>query len=734
MRKPYFQIIDDCIDQFRLDEKRTFNFALVDFADTVFHNYGHKPVLSQQEVYLLLSHAQEFVSSAGRDNVTVRKLGEFISHSLRVLPRPETKAEAIYEIIFEDRPASDAATVTSDDIARFISLLPLKQYWDNSGVIYRRACCDEQTFSNVFLYQYRYDAPGRRPADIQCREIIIPQHCSDPNEVRGRVDGLMQQNYQINSDYFGLQPYDRDLYNLYGQLYDLLNWGASNPQGVINYVEARAREFSFLNCVFPLVLHGIYYGVAYFDLPSEYFASQQGATECFSRFLDKGWTYVTHYFPSIIMDAYNSRMIDRFTRNSSSATLDIVNVVSSKVPLHSCYDARTGQLFYFQPPSDEIRKELTHEDLALGLKGNTPEFAEAIGRVDSSIHPKNLISIPQQIFDQELYFNFNLPLLPGREKCIPILESHLAQAAFVLETLQFRHEREVFEERSRILDMLAHDEKTTQELLISDLEEGLPSDLAALQLREQSHKEKIMRNHMLSRSAFFRDAEEAHELRPGNLQDMFVQLFCKVWRVWLKSTRFRESFRRNRQPSFALTSETPREVVEQFLSKYFSPETTCRMQACLALLRDTFEEFSGHSDIEIIAPPLLLTEFTRVRIETVLYNLLCNYFKHAAVSRLTGKNECSLRLVAEPAQNHVDFKFSFSNSTLIKERFSEDLAALTLPGHQVNGLQIVRYLIESEPGEKPPYLSILHENYVWQIEIVRECRGCRQIPMVNPHS
>lgn len=731
MRKPYFEIIDDCIDKFRLEDGGTFNFSLLDFSDDVFHNYGRKPPLPTNAVFYLLTHAQNIIDRFGRENPAVKKFADYLAKEIRLFSPPDEMVNAIFEIIFAGKPVSMLSTPTSNHIARFISYLPLKHYWDNSGFIYKKAFEQEQ-FMGIYLYQYRYDQHHRRPAQVLCREIEIPEEAKHPDILEEKLSAFVEQPFKINAEYFGLESCDDELYDLYGQLFDLLNWGVSNPEGVMNYLDARTEEFSFYNCVFPVVFHGIYYGIAYFDLPAEFFERTRSAAEKLSRILLKGWTYVNHYFPAMILDAYNSRMIGRYTRiKEVTAAEEIIKVVNSKVPFRACYDRQTGALYYLKLAAGEIAKTLESVNLAKALDCASTTFHEWLLAFDPNVHPNQLCTVPQKILGHDLIFLFDLYYLPGKEKCVPILESHLGQAALVLETMKDQREREAYIERTRIFDMIAHDAKTTRELLIGDLEDGIDSDLAAALLQEQSRKEQVLRNFLLRRPNFHGNGQPDQPQKRIILEERFAQLFGKTWRVWLKSRRFRESFRRNARPNLPLSINATKQESECFFREYFQRYPGQPARACIEILRASFCDLSPTASMQVTAPPLLLLEHAESRIDEILYNLLCNYFKHAARSELTGYNECVMRIEAIPTPQSIQFHFVFSNSTSDKERFKEDLRDLWQYKHEMRGLQIIRYLIEADAGETPPQLNLRQENYMWHIEISRECHGCRENALVD---
>lgn len=727
MQRFYAEIIDECIEKFRLEDGLTFNFSLLDFRGEVFHNYGLKPPLPEHDLLRLLTHAQKYLNEEGRQNPAFPKLIDALADDIS---RSDEAARAVYEVVFENRPASTLPPVTSKHIARLVSFLPTKHYWDNSGLIYRRACQDEANFSKIYLSHYLYDEQHRRAEEVLCREIGIPAAAIDSYHLKEKFAELHNQPFRRNDEFFGLEPRDRELYELYGRLYDLLNWGASNPSSVISYLDAHSQQFEFYNCVFPIVFHGIYYGVAYFDLPGDYFHRTRNVAEKLSRILAKGLTFVNHYFPAMIFDAYNSRLINRFTREQAESAHEVVRLVNSKVPFHFCYDFETGRVFSFELPPGEISKHMLENRWPAKLDYASPDFVERFAQLDSQTHPGQLRALRQQIFTHDLVFVFDLNLLPGREKCLPILESHLGQAAIVLQTLKDQGERKVFKERMHMLDMLAHDAKITRELLIADMLDGLEPDIAAQQLIEQSRKEKVMRNLLLRRPGGMREGAPEQAIRQINLTDLFVSLFCKIWRAWLKSRRFGESFRRNRHPAFLLSAESPRYEVLDFLQAHLKAWPGQPERACLDVLRNSFIALSENAEISIAAPPLLMSEQAIHRIEAILYNLLSNLFNHISPSRLTGCNECVIRLAAARQDKGVYFNFSMSNSTDTKERFAEDIKAM-LRSQEVRGLQILRHLMRVHERESPAEFRVRQENYMWHIHLGRECRDCSENMLVD---
>lgn len=106
MQRSYADIIDECIEKFRLEEGLSFNFSLLDFRDEVFHNYGLKPPLPEHEMRQLLSHAQKYVNEQGRKNPAFTKLKSYLWNDLRNTSEQEIKA--LFEIILENRPVSSS--------------------------------------------------------------------------------------------------------------------------------------------------------------------------------------------------------------------------------------------------------------------------------------------------------------------------------------------------------------------------------------------------------------------------------------------------------------------------------------------------------------------------------------------------------------------------------------------------------------------------------------------------
>lgn len=739
MPKLYFEIIDECIDKFRLDESRTFNFSLLDFRDDVFHNYGLKPPLEPAALTLLLEHAQDYVRRFGMRSPVVKKITDYLQSDLRSLASAEEKLHEIYQVLFEGKAANAVTQLSSNHIARFVSILPLKHYWDNSGLIYQRVCRDDKSFAKVYLCQFSYDENRPRSADVLCREIEIPQDALKPAWIEHLLFDLHELPFSTNAQYFGLKPEDEELYELYGRLFDMLNWGASNLETVMSYFEARSQKLTFYNCVFPLVLHGIYYGIAYFDLPPEFFQNPRKAAETLSQMLEKGWTFVHHYFPAIIIDAYNSRLIGRFTRERLDSAQDVIGLVNSKVPFRFCYDRRKGMVYYFKFPPAGIKKEMHEMKWQAGLDAHDPVLLENFMQLEGELNADRLYAVPQEILDYELIFFFDMANLPGKEKCRPILESHLGQAAIVLQTMKVQGERKAYEQRGQLLDMMAHDTKTTRELLIADLEEGMDSDLAALQLSELNRKERIMREHLLGRVSVMEEDEPEQELNEEyhltRLDDLFWEFFTRTWRAWLKSRRYRASFRRNCAPGFALNADSSRAEVEAFVQEHLRRSAT-KEEACLAILRESFANFAPQARIVIQAQPMELLQQAILRVEAIFNNLFSNYFKHTALSPATKAHECAMIFSAEPASaSSVKFRFAFHNSSAIKERFREEIRALFRPGPEMHGLQIVKHLIErGADRERRPEFNVRHENHLWQLEIERECFGCKENSLVVPPS
>ncbi|MCG3153906.1 MAG: hypothetical protein DKINENOH_00496 [bacterium] len=729
MQRFYADIIDECIEKFRLEEGLSFNFSLLDFRDEVFHNYGLKPPLPEHELRQLLSHAQKYVNEQRQQNPAFTKLKRYLWDDLRNAPEEEVRA--LFEIVLDNKPVCSVPHLTSNHLARLVSFLPTKHYWDICGQLYRRACEDESSFSKIYLNHYRYDEAHRRPEEVLCREIDIPSNAIDFYRLRDRFAVLHQKPFKRNDEYFDLQPGDRDLYELYGQLYDLLNWGTSNPAPVISYLDARTQVFEFYNCVFPIVFHGIYYGIAYFALPADYFHRTRNVAEKLSRVLTKGWTYVNHYFPAMIFDAYNSRLISRFTRDHVESVADLLQLINSKLPFHYCYDCDTGTMYAFKLEPGEISKRLEQHRWPAGLAPAAPEFIRRLTALDSRLCLDKLHAVLKTVFGHRLLFIFDWSQLPGREKCLPILESHLGQAVIVLETLNEQAQHKVDEERARMLDMLMHDSKTVREVLIADMMEGMESDLAAQQLIEQSHKERVMRHYLLRRRGDRQEQKLSLNRKPVDLAGVFTDVFCSTWRGWLKSRRFRASFRRNRHPAFGLDADSRRAEVHGFLQAHRQACPDRPAGACLNILRDSFSNLADAARIEVQAPPLLMSEEALLDTEAILYNLLCNFFNHITPSPLTGCQECVMHVAAEPRENGIYFSYDFRNSADTKELFVEDVRALLRYGYEIHGLQILRYLIHLTEGARTPDFKIRLEDYLWHIYLGRERRDCREELLVN---
>jgi hypothetical protein len=151
-------------------------------------------------------------------------------------------------------------------------------------------------------------------------------------------------------------------------------------------------------------------------------------------------------------------------------------------------------------------------------------------------------------------------------------------------------------------------------------------------------------------------------------------------------------------------------------------------------LRNSFLQVSPGTRISVTAPSLVTMEHAVFRIETILFNLMCNFFKHAAPSPLTGYNECVMELSATPRLGQVDFSFNFSNSTSTRERFAGEVQAMLGAKHEIHGLQIILYLIEKDAGAQPPVFKVKQEDYIWHIEVGRECYGCFENTLVDAHS
>jgi len=732
MQRFYADIIDECIVKFPLSEDLTFNFALLDFRDEVFHNYGLKPPLPEHDLRRLLSHAQKYVNEQGRGNPAFTKLKSYLWNDLRNTSEQEIKI--LFEIMLENQPISSLTKITSNHLARLVSYLPTKHYWDNSGLLYRRAREDESSFSQIYLIQHRYDEQHRQPEKVLCRKISIPTQELDVQNLHRKINELMQQPFEPNDEYFGLLAGDRDLYELYGRLYDLLNWGTSDSTSIISYLDARALTFEFYNCVFPIVFHGVYYGVAYFALPTDYFHRTRNVAEKLSRVLTKGWTYVNHYFPAMIFDAYNSRLISRFARVNVESAPEVIQLINSKLPFHYCYDYNSGKLYSFQCLPGEISKQLVQHNWPARLEPTAEEFRRRLTALEPYLQSNALHVVSQTIFDHHLVFVFDLSQLPGREKCLPILESHLGQAVVVLETLHGQAQHKIEEERARMLDMLMHDSKTVREVLIADMQEGMESDLAAQQLIEQSYKENVMRHYLLRHHGRSAEQEIPTNWKSVELAQLFTDLFCLCWRGWLKSRRFRASFRRNRHPAFWLDADSSRAEVQEFLQAHRQAQPNYPEAASLGILRDSFSNLAQGACIQVQAPPLWMSEEALFDTEAIIYNLLCNFFSHVAPSPLTGCQECVMRVTAEPRANGVYFNYDFSNSTSSKELYSEDVRQLLHYSYEIHGLHILRHLINLNDGNGLSDFKIRQENYMWYIHLGRERHDCRQDLLVNTHS
>ncbi len=732
MQRFYADIIDECIVKFPLSEDLTFNFALLDFRDEVFHNYGLKPLLPEHELRRLISHAQRYVNEQGRGNPAFAKLKSYLWDDLRNTSEQEIKI--LFEIILENQPISSLTNITSNHLARLVSYLPTKHYWDNSGLLYRRAREEESSFSQIYLIQHRYDEQHRRPEKVLCRKISIPTQELDVQNLHRKIKELLQQPFEPNDEYFGLLTGDRDLYELYGRLYDLLNWGTSNSTSIIKYLDARAPIFEFYNCVFPIVFHGVYYGVAYFALPADYFHRTRNVAEKLSRVLTKGWTYVNHYFPAMIFDAYNSRLISRFARVNIGSVPEVIQLINSKLPFHYCYDYNSGKLYSFQYLPGEISKQLVWHNCPARLEPTAEEFRRRLTALEPHLQINTLHVVSQTIFDHHLVFVFDLSQLPGREKCLPILESHLGQAVVVLETLHGQAQHKIEEERAHMLDMLMHDSKTVREVLIADMQEGMESDLAAQQLIEQSYKENVMRHYLLRRHGRSAEQEIPTSWQSVELAQLFTDLFCLCWRGWLKSRRFRASFRRNRHPAFWLDADSSRAEVQEFLQAHRQAQPHCPEAAGLGILRDSFSNLAQGACIQVQAPPLWMSEEALLDTEAIIYNLLCNFFSHVAPSPLTGCQECVMRVTAEARANGVYFSYDFSNSTSSKELCSEDIKQLLRYTYEIHGLHILRHLIILNDGNGLSDFKIRQENYMWYIYLGRERHDCRQELLVNTYS
>jgi hypothetical protein len=721
MKRHFYAIIDDCIDWFRSEIDRIINLCLLDFCHEVFHHHGRKSELTPAQIRLLLSHAQAIVRKFGFDSPEVNKLGSYIEYDVKRLQVYEPELAEIFAFVFQGKALSPAVALSSPNIERLISLLPVKEYWDNSGVIYQRRHI-EDTFEKAYLWQFKYEVQQRKPAEVKWREIEIPANISAAEVVETKLRELETLPYRLGADYFRLREEDERLYDLYGQLFDLLNWGATNPANIQNYLDVRAKTFELNLFYFPIVFQGIYYGIASVDLPSDFFVTTRSAAEKLCKIISKGKMFVNYYFPSLIMDAYNSRLINRFSSANFESVWEVVNAVSVKVPYHFCYDRKRGDLYYFEFSPEVIGKRLKVKQLSAGLSPNSGAFRENLAALSPALHVEQVNTLEQTILGNDLVFVFDVHFFPGKKKVLPILESHLGVAAHLLETLKARHQRDLVEARSRLLDTFAHEEKTSMELLIADLEDGLDPDLAVHELRRVMRAKAIMRNRLL-RQLNTSGGNGGHEMAlQVNFQDMVVELFCKAFRVWLKHSRFRQSFERNRHPDLPLSPASTKAEAEAYFKAFFGryPE---KDWACLEILRHGFDNLSSGASFRIDNAELNMLEHAQIRLQEILYNLFCNFFLHVAASPITQRIECNFEIQAIPSDQSAMFKFALSNSTSLRERFRQDIQKILIPGNQGKGLQIISDLLLPANGERYD-MKICHENYIWNINIERECRGC----------
>lgn len=721
MKRHFYEIIDDCIDGFRNEIDRIINLCLLDFCHEVFHHHGRKSNLTMNQITLLLESAQAIVRNFGFGSPEVMKLAGYIESDVKGLQAYEPEIAEIFAFVFRGKPLTSAVALHSNDIARLISLLPVKEYWDNSGVIYQRRHI-EDTFENAYLWQFQYEVRQRKPAEVKWREIEIPANTYAVDAVASKLRELQGLPYRLGADYFCLREEDQRLYDLYGQLFDLLNWGATNPEHIQDYLNVRAKTFELNLFYFPIVFQGLYYGIASVDLSPDFFATPQNAAEKLSKILAKGKTFVNHYFPSLIVDAYNSRLINRFSLANFSLLQEVVNAVSVKIPFHFCYDRRRGELYYFEFSSEVIGKRLKVKPVPVGLQPHSEEFLNHLIALSPDLHREQVCTLEQTILDNDLIFIFDVHYFPGKKKVLPILESHLGVAAHLVETLKDRHQRDLVEARSRLMDTFAHEEKSSMGLLIADLEQGLASDLAAQELRRGMRAKAIMRNRLLRQ---FNDTgtNGSREMTLQiNFQDLAVAFFCKAFRVWLKVTRFQQSYERNRHPQLQLTNQSTRADAGHYFKRFFEQYQE-KDRACLEILRHSFANLSPEASFKIENTPMKVLEHVEIRLQEILYNLFCNFFLHAAVSPLTHHLECNFNLQAIPSERGVVFKFSLGNSASTRERFRQEIQKMTIPGSQYKGLQIIKELVVPINDEHFA-MDIVHENYIWHIHIERECLGC----------
>jgi hypothetical protein len=733
VKKHYLEIINDSIDWFRREvDDRIINLCLLDFGGEVFHHHGRKSELKPDQIKLLLENAQAIIRSFGFNSTEVQQLAGYVASDISHLQMHWPALNDMFEHIFYGQAFPPALSLQSDDVARLISLLPVKHYWDNSGVMYQRRHL-ESTFESAYLWQFKYEIEQRKPAEVKWREIEIPTNMSDVKAVEAKLNEFQTMLYRQGAEYFSLRDEDQRLYDLYGQLFDLLNWGATDPENIDSYLEVRDKPFEINLFYFPIVFQGIYYGIASLDLPSEFFATSPYAAEKLSRIIAKGKTFVNYYFPSLIMDAYNNRLFNRFSQTDLKSVAEVVNAVSIKVPFHFCYDRKQGHLYYFAFSPEYIGKRLKMKPVSPGLQPCSKELAGHLLALDPDFHLDQMNCLEQTILDNDLVFIFDVYFFPGKDKVLPVLESHLGVAENLLETLRDRHQRDLVETRSRLLDTFAHEEKTSLGLLIADLEDGLESDVAAQELRRMVRAKTIMRNRLLRKLNDANNGDRTEGAIRVDFQDLVTEFFHKAYRAWLKNRRFRPSYQRNRHPELRLTSASTRNDAEIFFAEIFKryPE---KDRACLEILRQSFIKLSPEASFQIEKLTLSMQEHAQIRLQEILYNLFCNFFLHVAPSPLTGHVECKMRFCVTASERGVIFKFSLSNSTATREHFQHEIKRLVMAGGEFKGLQIVHHLLSMQANGELHDMRISHENYSWQIEIERECRACIQNPMVDTRS
>jgi len=729
MKRHYLEIINDCIDWFRRDVDRIISLCLLDFGHEVFSHYGRKSELRPDQIRLLLENAQNIIRKFGFNSSEVKQLAQYIADDIKHLQVYWPVLGDIFEYVFHGRAAYPAMPIHSNDVAHLISLLPVKHYWDNSGVMHQRRYL-EGVFENAYLWQFKYEVHQRKPAESKWREIELPVNTNDPQALEKKLNELQEMPYSLVADYFSLREEDQRLYDLYGQLFDLLYWGATDPENIDSYLEVRDKPFEINLFYFPIVFQGIYYGIASLDLPGDFFATTPGAAEKLSRIIAKGKTFVNYYFPSLIMDAYNNRLFNRFSQTDLKSVAEVVNAVSIKVPFHFCYDRKHGHLYYFEFSLDYIGKRLKSKPLSPELEPNSKEFIRHLLALDPDFHIDRMRCLKQTILDNELVFIFDVHYFPGKDKVLPVLESHLGAADNLLETLRDRHQRDLVETRSRLLDTFAHEEKTSMGLLIADLEDGLESDVAAQELRRMVRTKTLMRNRLLRKLNEPNNGDKSEKNIRVDFQDMVAEFFHKAYRAWLKNRRFRPSYQRNRNPELRLSPASTRNDAEIFFAE-ISARYPEKDRACLEILRQSFINLSPEASFQIEKFNLSMQEHAQVRLQEILYNLFCNFFLHLAPSPVTGHIECKMNFRVTTSGKGVIFKFSLSNSTATREHFQHEIKKLLMVGGEFKGLQIVHHLLSLQANGELHDMRISHENYVWQIEIERECRGCIQNQMVD---